>query len=222
MNLTALQAKVYLLTKTNSGNFPSSDLNQALNNALERVVRLINNADSRWQWDDDTQTDLPIATATITSGQQDYSLATSHLSIDRVEIKHNGAPTFTLLTSIDQHDKLLALDNVSTGTPTEYDKLGSSVLLYPIPNYTQDASIKIYFTRGPVALSTGGDVPGINSLFHDLLAYHVAHEHAISNGFPSAALLGVEIERREKALYDFYGHRSRDERPRIGVRANNR
>ncbi len=226
MTLATLQNKVYLLTKTNSSGWGTSqvDLNAALNNALERVVQIINAADSRWQWDDNNQTDLPIATTTIMSGQKDYSLSTAHLSIDRVEVQ-DAASNWRLLKAIDQHDvryTALAQYYATNGTPLEYDKLGSSVFLYPTPNYTLAAALKIYFTRGPVALASASDVPGFNSLFHDLLAYQVAYEYAISNELGSANSFLAAINKKEQDLKDFYGQRSRDERPRLGISTNRR
>lgn len=222
MNLTALQSKVYLLTKTNSTSFESSDLNQALNNALERIVQLINIADQRWEWDDTNQTDLPNATTDLVSGQQDYSLSTSFLSIDRVEVK-DSAGNWWLLRPVDQHDvRYVALANYypNQGRPIEYDKLANTIFLYPTPNYAGTASLKLYFTRAPVALVNGSDIPGINSLFHDLLAYQVAYEYAIANGLDSANGFFTIIEQKEQSLKDFYNQRSRDERPRFGISTN--
>jgi hypothetical protein len=222
MTLATLKTKIYFLTKTNSTSFGTTDIEQAINNAVEHVVALINKADSRWQWDDNNQTDLPIATTTLTSGQQDYSLSTAHLTIDRIEVK-DSAGDWHLLKPIDQQvlkgDRSIALAEYksTTGLPEEYDIIGSSVILYPTPNYTQAASLKFYFTRGPVALSAAGDIPGFNSLFHDLPAYIVSYEYAVANGLPSANGFFAYIQRREQELNDFYGGRHRDERPRLTV-----
>lgn len=230
MQLSAIQSKIYLLTKTNSTSFPSSDLNQAINNVVEHIEGMINVADQRWQFDDTNQTDLPVATTSLVSGQQDYSLTVSHLSIDRVEVKDSSG-NWTLLAPIDQHDirfQALAQGETSragayfptAGIPLQYDKMGNSVLLYPTPNYSQSASLKIYFTRGPVALANPTDVPGFNSLFHDLICYWVAYEYCLANQLPMATGYFSAIQLKVQSLKDFYGQRSRDERRRMSVSTN--
>lgn len=222
MTLTTLTSKVYFYTKSNSTSFPTADVNQAINNAMERVVSLIMGSDSRWQFDDANQTDLPIAITGLVANQKDYSLSTSQLSLDRVEIL-TPSSVWNLIAPIDQHDvRGLSLSSYmgSAGIPLQYDKVANSVFLYPTPNYTQSASLKLYFTRGPVALASGSDVPGFNSLFHILLALWPSYDYAVANGLANANQLFVEIERAEKSLIDFYGQRSRDERPRMNVSTN--
>lgn len=221
MTLSDIKNRVYLLTKTNSTSFPAADLLIALNTALNRVGSLILQSDGRWSWDDDNQSDLPIATTTITSGQQDYSLPVSYLKITRVEIKLNGATGFTLLTPFDeQDDKVWALDNTGTGSPMFYDLQGRSVFLYPIPNYTQAASLKIYFQRGPYEfssseLSTGSLSPGFSSLFHDLIPLWIAYDFYLANDQSQVGGLLTEIQRKETELIKYYSLRNKDDRPRI-------
>lgn len=225
MIYTDIKTLVYTLTKTNSTSFPNATLVILANNAMERVNSLLLRADNRWQIDDTNQTDLPIATTTITSGQKDYSLATTHISIDRVELLPTSGGTWTLLNPIDQHDvKYEALANYlpTSGTPIEYDKLGSSVFLYPTPNYTLASALKIYFTRPPVAFVAGDTSaqPGFNPLFHKLIPLWVAYDYAMANGLKNANQIMVEIVRMEDELEKFYGERSRDERPGMRVSTN--
>lgn len=203
------------MTQSDSNGFPIADLTASANVALERVASLINSSDSRWQWDDTNQADLPIATTTITSGQQDYAINTAHLTIDRVEIKDSSSK-WHLLKPIDQHDKNIdALDATTTGMPTEYDKVGNSLFLYPIPNYTQTVSLKVYFTRVPVAFTTADTTatPGFNPLHHDLVPLYVSYDYAIANNLPNANQILNQIQSKELELTNFYGQRSRDERP---------
>ena len=226
MTLADITTRVYFLTKTNSSSYANADLLISLNKAIERCVSLIMKADSRWQFDDTNQTDLPIATATITSGQQDYQLATSHLTIDRVEVK-DSAGNWTALSQIDQQELkgseqiALAEYQSTTGVPVEYDVVGGSIFLYPTPNYTQASSLKVYFTRPPVAyvltadLTDSTKVPGFNSLFHDLIPMHIAFDYAVVNGMQSANGYLANIQRMEQELNDFYGLRNRDYRGRL-------
>lgn len=225
MTIGDINNKIYFLTKTNSTSFSAANLLIAVNNAYEYVAECILKADNKWQWDDNNQTDLPVATTPLVSSQQDYSLATTHLTIDRVEIKDTSG-AWHLLTQLDQQimkrdrgTALAAYQNVS-GTPTEYDVIGSSVFLYPIPNYSQAASLKLYFTRGPALftsaeVSTGTKVPGFNSLFHELIPYKVSFEYALANSQPTAKDYYTYLQQGEQKIIDFYALRNRDERPRM-------
>ena len=224
MTISDIVNRVYFLTKTNSTSFVAADMLISINNAYNRVASLILQADGRWQWDDDNRTDLPVATTTVTSGQQDYSIATSHLKILRVELKTNGSSVFTRLEPKDQADEEFALDNSSTGTPTHYDVTGNSVFLYPIPNYTQAASLKVYFQRGPDEftsgqVTSGTKVPGFNSLYHDIIPLWVAYDYAIANGMSSATGYLAEIERKEAQMIQDYSKRNKDDKQKMTMKS---
>lgn len=202
----------------------------AINNAYERVVSLVIKADGRWQWDDTNQTDLPISTTALVANQQDYSLATSHLEVTRVEMKDQGG-IWRLLTPIDQNDiKGIALGEYqkTAGVPTQYDKLGNSIFLYPAPNFSQSASLKVYFTRGPASftsgeVTTGTKQPGFTPLYHDLIPLWVAYNYALDNVQNTATGYLNEITRKETELLESYQKRSKDEQVFIrGVRRSSR
>lgn len=231
MTWSDIQTRFYLLTKTNSTSMSAANLNSFITPAHDHVVALINKADSRWQWDDTNQSDLPIATTGLVINQQDYSLATSHLTIDRIEVK-NTSGTFNMLTQIDQQllkrDQATALTQYlsSTGTPSQYDLMGSSIFLYPIPNYTQTASLKIYFTRaqlnfdystGKFTDATGSTAssPGFNTLFHDLIPLVAAYDYSLMNLPQLSSGYLAAIQRKEIDLVDFFGRRNRDDRSRL-------
>src|ERR1700709_849488 len=97
MTFDDIKVKTYFLTKTNSSSFPIANMVIEANNAYDRVASLIRRADGRWKWDDESQTDLPIATTALVSGQQDYSLAETHLGITRVEVKDQSGRWSALL-----------------------------------------------------------------------------------------------------------------------------
>lgn len=216
MTISDIVTKIYNYTKTNSSSYPAASMLIDINQAYNRVVSLILQADGRWQWDDDNRTDLPIATTTITASQQDYTIAVAHLKLLRAEIKQNGATYFSRLDPIDQVDDPGALNNVDTGIPYCYDMQGGSVFLYPIPNYTQAASLKLHFQRGPDEFTSGQVTagvksPGFNSLYHDLIPLWVAYDYAISNGLPVAGGFFAEIQRKEDQIVRDYGKRNKDD-----------
>lgn len=224
MTYNDIKSKVYLLTKTNSTSFPNDDLVILANNALDRVTSLILQADGRWQWDDTNQTDLPIATTNLVSGQQDYSLSVDHIEIQRVEAKDSNGNWY-LLKPLDKAEIKIALNEYfdTDDTPRYYDKVGNSVFLYPAPNYSQSASLKLYFSR-PASYFVSGDTtkkPGFNALFHDLIPLWVAYDYGLANGLSNVNLLMQEIQRKETELLESYQKRSKDEPLRFRTPYNN-
>lgn len=220
MTITDIVNKIYTYTKTNSTSFPAASMLLSINQAYNRVASLILQADGRWEWDDTNQTDLPVATTTITSGQQDYALATSHLKIQRVEIKGNGATNFTLLEPLDVADRPDILDTTTTGAPAYYDVRGTSVILYPVPNYTQAASLKIYFQRGPAEftsgeVSTGTKVPGFSSLYHELIPLQVASDYWLINDQSKVQGFDNKIAKLEAQIVSDYSRRNKDDEAQI-------
>lgn len=216
------------MTKTNSTSYPSQDLLDDLNIAYSDTTADLFLSDGRWQWDDTNQTDLPVATTSLVAGQQDYSLSTGQLIIDRVEILPNGGTYFYKLFPRDVEDpmwgsNILGLDATSTGAPIYYDVSGTSVFLYPIPGYSQAASLKIYFRRAQIDftsgdLSTGTLVPGFTSLFHDLLAYIVAYDYVLINIPALATGYWNTILAKKAKLAKFNAIREKDDGPRLSVR----
>lgn len=226
MTISQIVSKTYFYTKTNVTSFPAADMLILINTAYDRVVSLIIKSDNRWQWDDTNQptTDqgdgtggLPTATTALVSGQQDYTFATTLLEVTRVELKDTSG-NWRLLTPIDQNDVPIALGqyNKTAGIPTQYDKLGNSIFLYPPSNFSQAASLKVCFTRGPVyftsaEVTTGTKSPGFNSLYHDLIPLWASFDYALTNGLPNANLLKAVIDEKEGQLQEEYNKRSKDQ-----------
>ena len=229
MTITQIHNKAYFLANTNSTDYASADVLISTNNAYERVASLILQSDGRWEWDDSNNTDFAIATTTVTSAQQDYALATTHLKIKRVELQDTNG-NWTQLFPLDEANlKGVSLTEFMSGggIPFYYDFVGSSVFLYPTPNYTQAASLKVYFQRGP-ALYTSGEVttgtkePGFNSLYHDLIAYWVAYDYAVAKGKANAKQLRQEIQLKEQGLQEDYANRNQNDPPRFVARHTTR
>lgn len=228
MTLDQIRSKVYFLTSSNVNQFPDANLVIEANNALDRVTSLIMQSDGRWQWDDENNTDLPIATTALVAAQQDYTLAVTHLQTIRLEVKDNVTPTsaWHKLMPIDEkdvYDTSLTDFLKTNGLPQYYDKVGNSFFLYPAPDYSQAASLKIFFKRGPSYFTTSDTTkqPGFNQLYHELIPLWVAYTYAIANGTANATLLMNQIMSREDALRDDYAMRSKDEHISLRARPMN-
>jgi hypothetical protein len=194
---------------------------------MDRITTLIRDAEGRWQWDDSNNTDFPFATTTLNINQQDYALDPTHYRIERVEMK-DTAGNWTKLIPIDQADiynQSLTGFLSSVAIPVYYDKVGNSLFLYPVPSYTQAASLKVYYERGPnyfVSTDTT-KTPGFNPLFHRLVALWVAYDYAFINSIAIANSLYGFIRSRgtslpsgiirdmEENLQDYYSLRDKDD-----------
>lgn len=235
MTYDQIRSKIYLRTKTNVTSLPNANLNLYTQPAEDRITSLIIQADGRWQYDDRNYTDLAIATTSIVSGQQDYSLPVNYLRIDRVEVKDSDG-NWTKLEKYDQKDEpntaLSDLAANESGIPDRYDIMGNSIFLSAVPDYSQAASIKVYFQRGPLKYDytantnagqfTDGsgsgattDTPGFNSMYHDLIVDWASYNYGVDNNLNNANQIFVEIQRKEQALQDDYLHRFEEERPTL-------
>jgi hypothetical protein len=212
MTLSQIQNRIYRLTKTNSTSYPNSLMLDDINIAYERVASLILQLDSRWIWDDNNQTTIPIATTNIVSSQQTYELATTHLKINRVEIAVDTTGLrWETLDVYDMKDEYLSLtqQSLNSGIPYRYAQIGSNLFLDPIPNYSYSNGLKVYFQRGPLLftsgnLTTGTIIPGFNSLYHDLIPLWVAYDFSLIHGKKNTNQIMLEIQRKEKTLRDNY------------------
>lgn len=226
MTIGDIQKKIYALTKTNSSSYTDANMLIDVNVAYNDITAQIFQADGRWEYDDSNNTDFPVATTALVSGQQDYALSVAHLFIDRVEVKPNGGSYFYKLAPRDVEDKmwgsnLLGLDNVTQAAPMWYDLVGTSVFLYPIPNYSQAASLKIYFRRASTDFTSmsgqASSVPGFASLFHPLIAYKVAYDYCVANMPQLANGYLAVIREMEQALKVYYMQRNKDDGARLST-----
>lgn len=219
--------EIDFLVNTDSTSYPLTQKARNVNRWLEEVVSLIMQSDSRWEWDDSNQTDLPIATTTLVDSQQDYNIAgATFLKLLRVEIKDiNG--NYYLLEPISEKDitaQAMTEFLKTAGRPLYYDKLGDSVFLYPKPssaNVTLSAGLKAYFQRLPSYFTSTDTtkVPGFAPLFHRILSIGAALDYAVANGLTTKInILTPMAEKLKAGIVEFYSSRIRDEAVRMRLR----
>lgn len=199
-----------------SGNASNLATFTALSNrALDSVVTSIFESDDRWEFDDTTYSDYPIATTDLNNSQRDYVLSVSHLKVTRVEIK-NSTGDWLKLKPIDLVDIQQARDEFmkEDGQPMYYDKLANSVFLYPAPNYDSTGGLRVYYQREPnYFLSTDTDKEaGFSTILHRLISLKASYDYAVANNLTDKiTVLGAEIEKKNQELRKFYGRRNKDE-----------
>src|SRR6185437_12285853 len=145
------------------------------NNWIDVCISDIMAADGRWEWDDPNQTDLPRATTQLNANQQQYNFDSSWLIVERIDIKDTSG-NWSTLTPIDQSDIVgvgVGSYQSTPGTPQAFDADGENIFLYPAPNYTQAASMKVFFQRKPVYLTVSSTttIPAFVSIYNRLISY---------------------------------------------------
>jgi hypothetical protein len=206
-------------SRSNSTTYAIADLVRNANTALDRVISLIFRADNTWEFDDANNTDLPIATTSLVSAQQDYSLAVTHLKVLRVRAKNTSGNWVTLdpVSRRDVSDSELA----SSGTPSKYDKLGNSIFLTPEPNYASSGGLEVQFQRGADYFTTADTTksPGFASQFHRLISLYAALDHTDSRSMEKqSAKIRARIEPLEQELIEFYSSRDYDRAHSLSLR----
>lgn len=191
-----------------------------INLAMDRVLALIFQTGGTWQFDDSNQTDYPIITTNIVSGQRDYSFTTDGssnliLEIYRVMVKDSGG-IFHDLAPVDVNQGTAPrsyTDGLNVGgQPNTYDKLSNAIFLDPIPNYNATAGLKVYINREASYFTTSDTTkkPGFAGLFHEYLALRPSYQYAKNKGLSNKLDLEKEMLKMEADIQDYYKAREKD------------
>lgn len=193
-----------------------------LNEALSRYTNLALKA-LGWNFDDTNFTTVPIATANLVDGQQDYGLGTTHIQLLSVEIKDSSG-NWRLLTEIDEKEftqrgeSLSAYyDNAGTaveGIPEQYNLIGTSLFLYPTPSYNSTNGLKVRFQRPPSYFATTDTTkaPGFTETHHTYLTDYATMKYGINHSLASKNDYAALIKRWEvEEIPEFYARRDRTE-----------
>jgi hypothetical protein len=219
MTFTEILTEARRLVKADSTSYTTADITVSVNRAYDRVVALIRESEGRWQWDDANATDVPIAVTGLVANQQDYTLDLTHLEIERLEVQDDTG-AWTKLAPIDQADiyNQAATDFLNTaGVPMYYDKIGTTLYLYPKPSYSQDESLKIFYKRGPSYFATNDTTkaPGFTTIFHRILPLYAAYDYSIINQLPIKGDMATAIAIMETDIQNHYTRRDRDDKLRL-------
>lgn len=215
----------FLLGKivTDTTSLPVKAFCRSANTYYRKAAYFIWRNTAGWEFDDSNYATLPTGTTTIVDKQQDYSLPTNALSIERVEVMGSDG-IYKLITRIDKSDvteEAMSEYYETAGMPRYYDLVGNSILLYPKPStsyVTATAGLKIYLSRDvsvpttPSAYRTISTEPGFQITFHPYLAYGVAYDYGVANNYTQdkMSLLKVALQEQEAQLSDYYAKRDRD------------
>jgi len=139
-----------------SSSYPIATKTRDINNAFANYNMFAERSSGGWGSDDTNQTDFPIITTNLVSGQQTYTFVLDEqgnqiLDIYRIEIADaNGI--FRELTPLDEiNTKGLSLTEFmkTPGASVYYKKLANGIFLYAPTNYNYTNGLKIYYSRTP-------------------------------------------------------------------------
>lgn len=179
-----------------------------------------------WQYDDSNQTDLPIATTTITSAQSTYALPPNTLTVRNVEVMNEDGKWRKLIPltteKIADHQTLSEFEKTD-GEPKYYSILGDTFTIYPASNYTQALSLRVHFDRGShdFVFTDTTATPGFVSEFHGVIPVgaSVRYWFAKPQGTDAYNKLQIEFEKMKKNIGSYYARKFTEKfPPRITVR----
>lgn len=206
---------------TDDETYPIADKTRNANQALSNIVTKIMRSAGRWQFDDANYDTLPIATTNLVANQTNFSLGTTHIKISRVRIKDKQGK-WKILDPIDRHD-LPEHELQATGVPNKYDKLGTSLMFYPLQDYDQEGGVEIQFERDADYFETDDTdkAPGFASNFHRLVSLYTALDYTEPNELEARSRkIQNRIDKMEAELVEFFSDRDRDETPHLSTEGN--
>ena len=127
-----------------------------INQAYKKVAIALLRSDRRWKFDDSNYTDFAIASIDIVASQRDYTLPASTSGgnfstlwrINKVEVLKDGKYEPIELMDIDEQEE------TTTGIPTKYNLMSSSIRFKQLPNANITAGLRITFQRSIIEFTT--------------------------------------------------------------------
>lgn len=186
-----------------------------VNRALERRLPLLVTNRDQLRWDDTNHTDLPIVTGDLTSGQGDYQCLTDDnglavINITNVLILQTSTATEYIELARLTLDDPRALSAMSpnpsdVGVPSHFVEKDNTVFLYPQPNYSKTAGVKLFIERSQSYFvdSDTTKSPGIPVQFHQLLPLDASKDWLLVNKSEAKLLIAsvtAEIAKLERNL----------------------
>jgi hypothetical protein len=220
MNVGQLLSDVYFLCGATSASYPTTDLVRNMNIAYDDVARVIWESDGVWSFDDNNNTDRPIAYRSLANASATYTIPTTAIRIEQIEVK-DGEGNWTKLKPITYKDiNTLSPEEYLTGGGLPYYYLleGTQITLYPAPatNYvTMSSGMAVRLNRNVTELVATATTtsPGFARPFHRILSYAAAVDFEQDPN--KRQHLSVRKSMLEEGLKRFYSSRSAELQNRI-------
>lgn len=184
---------------------------------LAKTSARIMKCDGRWKHFSSNLTKLPIAVYTFTAGQDNIPLDTKHLKILRVRFTDRNGVYQTL----DPVDRKTISDDIlnNDGDTTSYDKIGFSILPFPVPDYGGTCEIEYqpdHAVDTPTVASTDWE-PGFNPDFHRLPNLYASEDYCSIHARERLPAIREKILEIEALMDTFYEDRDEDDEPQLDI-----
>lgn len=217
-NKTGISQEIDSLCDSNDTSYPVADKERRINEAVRQIEGMVLGSDGSWDYDGTNYTDLPIATATLVNGQQDYSFDDAFLEIKSIRVLDDNG-IWHKLKPFDRSQVDIAVDELlkTDGMPRYYDKQGRSVFLYPAPataNVTLASGLKIDYSRVSTLITdlSGTDAsksPGFDP-YDSVIAYMVSVPYCMTYKRDRVADYRNEVTRLQNDIRKLFGRRMAD------------
>ena len=203
---------------TNNNTYPIAAKVRNFVFGLAKTSSLIMKSDSRWKHVSSNLGTIPVATQSFAAGQDNIPLETKHLKILRVRMTGPDGVMKTI-TPGDRNSISNDLLNAS-GVVEVYDKVGPTIMPYPVPNY--GGTIEIEYQPGaavdlPTVDSTDWEV-GFNQDFERLPGLYASRTYCSLHARDRLSAINDEIIALEEAIMDFYENRDIDHEPSFDIK----
>jgi len=233
MSLNATQIFTLIDTEagTNTTSYPLADKVLDINVALDDAIDIAIRSCGIGQYDDTNNTDYPIITTDLNSGQRDYSYTadgSGNLILDIYKVMvANSTGVYQEIPQVDMQSDMWTESfydgqNV-TGQPTKYDRTGNGIIFDVIPNYSYTAGIKMFINRegSYFTVSDTTKKPGIDGRLHEYLVISPAYKRSCRDKSPQKDDLAVRKALLEKKISEVYSKKDRGHRYKLSKKPFN-
>lgn len=226
-NNTGIVQQVRNFMRVDATQWPTARIVNSVNNWLDTVTGYAIAADRRFQWDDTNHTKLPIGTTPLVANQVDYSFLTDEqgnaiLSLSDLTLYNIATAKETALDVADRANSAYepSTYGVSSGTPTEYDKIADNIMRLNRKPTAADASaylLKFYFQRtgSYFAATDTTKSPGVAPLLHRGFVIAAAYDGALTLGLSNLNALATEMQKEEEKMKTYFAARNMDEQRKL-------
>lgn len=223
---------LYLLGKiaTDTTSYSTTDWVRSSKIYCRKVGYSIWRNASGWEFNDSnyvaTTNNLPFALKDLVAAQQDYTIPTNVLGVQRAEVLRSDGRYVLLnrMTKEEVREHSMSEYYSTDGLPKYYEVRGNYVSLYPAPaagNVTTTAGLKLYVSRDVTTptMTTGGgahrtilEEPGFHIDFHPYIAVGCAIDYGVSKNYVKEKMdnLKASLKEYQENIENYYSQRDRD------------
>lgn len=143
---------------------------------------------------------LTTTTTNAVANQQSYTLPTNLLTLRGIQYKQPNTTQYYRIRGYDLskfNETVDGWDNtLAVGIPQIYTVIGNSITLFPIPQESLTAALKIYYNRTPVDVTGTFDVPELPTLYHEpLIKYCLMQAYEMDEDWEAAGNKVTDLDR---------------------------